>query len=250
MNSENSGRAGTGSHEAAESGAFALTDWDAVWEVEQPGARGARALERLCSAYWRPLVNHLLRSGIQPADAEDLVQGFFVDFLQKRGFSRARREDGKLRTFLLRSLEHHAAAVRRRAEAGKRGGDRVQVEATEAELAVEPGQAAAFDLDWAVALKNAALETVRQEAAKDENGQALWEELKSLVPLHEAPHNACAEVAKRLRMNKNTVRSRLARLREAYTYALINEAAHTLRAKALRAVEGELRALGLLSGPS
>ena len=250
MNSGNSGRADFGSHDAVESGSFAVTDWEAVWEVEQPGARGARALERLCSAYWNPLLNHLLRCGSQLADAEDLVQGFFEDFLKKRGFSRARREDGKLRTFLLRSLGHHAAAVRRRAEASKRGGDMEQVEATEAELAVEPGQAAAFDLDWAVALKNAALETVREEAAKDENGQALWEELKSLVPLHEAPHNACAEVAKRLRMNKNTVRSRLARLREAYTHALINEAAHSLRGKALRAVEAELRALGLLSEPA
>ena len=222
------------------------TDWDAVWDVELPGVRGERALQKLCSEYWQPLLKHLRRNGMQLADAEDCVQGFFADFLRLHGFSRARREDGKLRTFLLRSLEHHAAAERRKAGAAKRGGGLTQVDAAEADTAVEPGQAAAFDLDWAVALRNAALETVRRGVVWDAAGRALWEELKGLVPLHEAPRGACAAAAKVLRMNKNTLRSQLARMRESYITALAEEAMRTLRAKAACAVWEELQALGLL----
>ena len=60
-----------------------------------------KALAAFCEAYWPPLYTFLRRRGYSPADAQDIVQGFFEHLFQHNTLSRADQEKGRLRTFLL-----------------------------------------------------------------------------------------------------------------------------------------------------
>ena len=57
------------------------------------------------------------------ADAQDLIQGFFVHLFEQNTLSRADQEKGRLRTFLLGSLQNFLLKERERMGAIKRGGD-------------------------------------------------------------------------------------------------------------------------------
>ena len=81
-----------------------------------------KALAAFCEAYWPPLYTFLRRRGYSPADAQDLVQGFFEHLLQQNTLSRADQEKGRLRTFLLGSLQNFLLKQRERMSAMKRGG--------------------------------------------------------------------------------------------------------------------------------
>ena len=81
------------------------------------------ALSRLCRDYWPPLYSFVRRRGYAPADAQDLVQGFFACFLRSKAYMHAERAKGKFRSFLLASLKHYMANVWDREHALKRGGD-------------------------------------------------------------------------------------------------------------------------------
>src|SRR5579862_3525010 len=87
--------------------AFATTHWSTVLAAgASPSTRASEALERLCSAYWYPLYAFVRRKGYGRQEAEDLTQGFFARFLEKRYLDDVAPEKGKFRTFLLCSLNH------------------------------------------------------------------------------------------------------------------------------------------------
>jgi RNA polymerase sigma-70 factor (ECF subfamily) len=87
--------------------AFQTTHWTVVLRAsETESTQSAQALATFCEAYWPPLYAFLRRRGYSPPDAQDLVQGFFAYVLAKETLSRADREKGRLRTFLLTSLQN------------------------------------------------------------------------------------------------------------------------------------------------
>ena len=88
-----------------------------------PRARRTLLSRRLCRDYWPPLYSFVRRRGYAPADAQDLVQGFFAYFLRSKAYMHAERAKGKFRSFLLASLKHYMANVWDREHALKRGGD-------------------------------------------------------------------------------------------------------------------------------
>ena len=63
------------------------------------------ALNDLCGIYWQPLYAYIRRGGSQPAEAEDLIQGFFARLLEKSDLADVDRAKGKFRSFLLASLK-------------------------------------------------------------------------------------------------------------------------------------------------
>ena len=80
------------------------------------------ALDELCRLYWYPIYVFLRRRGHPQHDAEDLTQGFFLKLLRDGSFEVAEAHKGRLRTFLLCSLDRHLADQQRLAGAQKRGG--------------------------------------------------------------------------------------------------------------------------------
>src|SRR5207249_8611044 len=103
---------------------FQTTHWTVVFRAGEPDSETSshQALSGFCEAYWPPLYSFLRHRGHSSADAQDLVQGFFVRLLEQNTLSRADRQKGRLRTFLLGSLENFLYNEYDRARALKRGG--------------------------------------------------------------------------------------------------------------------------------
>ena len=100
------------------------------------------------------------------ADAEDLTQSFFERLLSRDILGQARRERGKLRTFLLRAFSNFATEYWRRQNAQKRGSGQplVEIDALQLEerFALEPHDnitpEVEYERAWARELLRQALE--------------------------------------------------------------------------------------------
>src|SRR5437773_11718110 len=101
---------------------FETTHWTVVLRARQSeSAESAhQALSTFCEAYWPPLYAFLRHRGHASADAQDLVQAFFAHLLEQNTLSRADQEKGRLRTFLLGSLQNFLFNEYDRARALKR----------------------------------------------------------------------------------------------------------------------------------
>ena len=101
--------------------AFATTHWSVVVEAQGESPAAQEALEKLCRIYWRPIYSFLRRQGISADDAQDLTQGFFASLLEHRNLDAVRKEQGRLRSYLLGALKYFLGDERRRGMAIKRG---------------------------------------------------------------------------------------------------------------------------------
>src|SRR5439155_2584828 len=103
---------------------FQTTHWTLVLRARQTQSEisAQQALSNFCEAYWPPLYAFLRHRGHASAEAQDLVQGFFAHLLEKNTLSRADKEKGRLRTFLLGSLQNFLCNEYDRGHRLKRGG--------------------------------------------------------------------------------------------------------------------------------
>jgi len=101
--------------------AFATTHWSVVLTAQGESPAAQEALEKLCRTYWRPIYSFLRLQNVRPEEAEDLTQGFFALLLERKDLNTVRKENGRLRSYLLVSLKHFLADERRRTMAAKRG---------------------------------------------------------------------------------------------------------------------------------
>jgi hypothetical protein len=104
-------------------GAFATTHWSVVAACTDDSETADAALSRLFRDYWPPLYTFARRRGYSPADAQDLVQGFFAYLLQNKAYAYTDRRKGKFRSFLLASFKNYMTDAWERARAFKRGGN-------------------------------------------------------------------------------------------------------------------------------
>src|SRR5436305_10024318 len=100
---------------------FRTTHWSVVLTAQDDSPAAHEALEKLCRTYWRPIFVFLRRQGISQEEAEDITQGFFASLLQHRNLNAVRKEQGRLRSYLLGALKYFLANERRRGMAIKRG---------------------------------------------------------------------------------------------------------------------------------
>jgi RNA polymerase sigma-70 factor (ECF subfamily) len=215
--------------------AFATTQWSMVAQAARrssPEADGA--LAALCDSYWYPLYAYVRRRGHGPEDAQDLTQEFFARLLEKDALSKADRQRGKFRTFLLGSLDHFLANEWRKAGAQKRGGGRallsLDFEQGENRYRMEPVDRwtpeRVFERRWALTMMERALDRLRSEyhdGGKDE----LYEALKSQLG-GESPPTPYGEVARQLGLSEGAVKTAAHRLRRRCREVLIAEAAQTV----------------------
>ncbi|MEO5721097.1 MAG: RNA polymerase sigma factor [Chthoniobacterales bacterium] len=218
---------------------FGATHWSviAACTSDSGNAETHAAITQLCRDYWPPLYSFTRRRGYSPADAQDLVQGFFASFLEKKAYAQADRHKGKFRTFMVASLKHFMANAWDREHALKRGGDREfvllgeEMEAVETLYASEPAATALeeeqhYEQCWASALVACALARLGKEL-DDGPKRRVFGELKPFLcggvglPSQE-------EIARRLDLPINTLRSHLSRLRARYGELLREEVARTI----------------------
>lgn len=198
----------------------------------EPAAQ--QALSGFCEAYWPPLYSFLRHRGHPSADAQDLVQSFFAHVLEQNTLSRADRQKGRLRTFLLGSLENFLYNEYDRARALKRGGGRqilsIEEHLPEAESAmlatVHLSDVACYDLVWASNIVSRAWQNLQN--AFEAEGKAEWlEQLRPFVAGGSARPSQ-EEAATRLGVPIATLRTWVSRLRQRFRESLRSEVASTV----------------------
>jgi len=217
---------------------FLTTHWSVIAAcTDLTTGEAQAALTQLCRDYWPPLYSFVRRRGYSRADAQDLVQGFFAHLLETKAYTQTDRQKGKFRTFMVASLKHYMANAWDRERALKRGGDREFVllekdmEAVETLYASEPADTMLdeeqhYEERWAAALVACALARLAAEFGEGPK-VLLFRELKPFLyggvnlPSQE-------EIARRLEMPINTLRSHLSRLRARYGALLREEVARTI----------------------
>ena len=110
----------------------------------------ARAQDALAAVYWAPIYTHVrLTHHQEPADAEDLTQGFFVDALRRDLFARYDPERARFRTFVRRCVDSYVANELEAARRQKRGGDAtfLPIDAADVESRLTTDSAASAEAD-------------------------------------------------------------------------------------------------------
>jgi tetratricopeptide (TPR) repeat protein len=80
---------------------FPTTRWSRILRAGDPADPVARsAIEDLCRDYWFPLYAFVRRHGVSADDAEDIVQGFFADVLERGDLLSLDQSKGRFRAFL------------------------------------------------------------------------------------------------------------------------------------------------------
>jgi len=203
---------------------------------ETESAESARqALSAFCEDYWPPLYTFLRHRGYPSADAQDLVQSFFAHLLEQNRLSRADQEKGRLRTFLLRSLQNFLFNEYDRARALKRGGGRqivsIDEHLPEAEAAMfatsHLSDAGCYDFVWASNIVTRAWQSLQNAFVAE--GKAEWlEELRPFVAAGSVTPPNQEQAAARLGVPIATLRTSLSRLRQRYRESLRMEVASTV----------------------
>ncbi len=102
---------------------FPTTRWSRIIRAGDPADPTARtALEDLCRDYWFPLYAFVRRHGVGADDAEDIVQGFLADLIERGDRASLDQLKGRFRAFLRRACDHYLANRRDHDRAAKRGG--------------------------------------------------------------------------------------------------------------------------------
>jgi RNA polymerase sigma factor (sigma-70 family) len=227
--------AGDGETTGTGPGLFATTHWSVVLSAVDTSGPGAQAaLEELCRTYWYPLYAYVRRQGHSPEDAQDLTQGFFARFLEKKSFQLADRERGRFRSFLLTSLKRFVVNEWERANARKRGGgqtklpiDTVGAESLYCQEALHELSAdKIYERNWALAMLRRVRERLQQEYAL-EGKASRFTHLEGFLPGQKG-ELTYAEAARLLAMPEGTVKSDVNRLKKRYREMLRVEIAHTV----------------------
>ena len=159
---------------------FATTHWSVVIAAGKGSDITARqALATLCEDYWYPLYAYTRRRGYQPAEAQDLTQGFFLHLLEKGALQAAVPTRGRFRSFLLSSLHHYISNQWRHDQTQKQGGGcrilSLDLEDGERRYHLEPADEMTpekiYERRWAMTLLNKAVEALRDRYARSDKLQ-------------------------------------------------------------------------------
>ena len=212
--------------------AFPSTQWTLVRKLADPQTR-EDAYETLCEKYWGPVFAFLCRR-YQIADAEDMTQEFFLVVMRQELFQRANPSEGKLRSWILKSLDYCLANRSRSLKSVKRGG-RITIcglenESLRTELqkiaADAPTPTDAFDKAWLTSILHNTVESLARqyrEAGKHE----LFE---SLLPwlIGDDSSVSQSDAAATCEVSVSHFRVHLHRLRKRYSQELRSQILDTL----------------------
>ena len=181
-----------------------------------------------------PLYAFIRREGYPVEEAKDLTQEFFARWLERRDFDAARREKGRLRSYLLVSLKHFLANERNRATAMKRGHGQQPLSLDEIfaqhRFDLEPVASLTadqiYEKRWAMAVLDQVLAGLTDEYRAD-GRRLLFDRLKVLL-VGEPGHPSQAEIADELGMTENAVKQAFHRLRVRYRELLREQISHTV----------------------
>lgn len=223
--------------EEREPRAFATSNWSMITRAGAADSAGTRAaLAQLCKEYWYPLYWFTRSRGLSQHDAEDLIQAFFEDLLERNAIARADASRGRFRTFLLAALRNFQSNQRERANTLKRGGgnELISLDAVDAaekrfqdESVTQNSPEKLFDQKWAQSVLDATLARIHREYTAS-GKQAWFEELKVML-WGGRGEISYAEIARRLASTEGAVKVAVHRLRARFKEGLRDAIAQTVR---------------------
>jgi RNA polymerase sigma-70 factor (ECF subfamily) len=237
----------TGHDGEAGAGIFATTRWSVVLAAQGPSPVADAALETLCRTYWLPLYAFIRREGYGVEEAKDLTQDFFARWLERKDFGAARRDKGRLRSYLLVSLKHFLTNERNKTRTAKRGRGQQPISLDEIieqqRFSLEPVETLTadqiYERQWATTVLDHVLGLLEEDYRSTGRG-ALFEQLKGVLT-DEPDHPSQAEIGEKFGMTANSVKQAFHRLRLQFRETLREEIAHTVAAS--DEIEDELRHL-------
>ena len=219
----------------AEKRRFATTQWSVVVAAGEVEGRDSRtALAQLCESYWYPLYAYVRRHVNDVSEAQDLTQAFFSHLLERRAISKADRNRGRFRIFLLASLKNFLANQREKARAEKRGGGKAELsldfDSGESRFQIEPAHDLTaeklFERRWVLTLLDQVLERLRIELL--EAGKANdFEQLKECLT-GKATADDYERAAADLRITPAAAKQAAYRMRKRYRHFFREEVARTV----------------------
>ncbi|MGA2864130.1 MAG: sigma factor [Verrucomicrobiota bacterium] len=227
---------------------FATTHWSVVLAAREPASpQAAAALEELCRAYWYPLYAYVRRQGRSAHDAEDLLQSFFVRFLEKDFLHQVDRAKGRFRSFLLGALNHFLANEWDKARSQKRGGqahflslDTGQAERWYGEdLASDLTPEKLYEQRWACVLLERVMQRLEHDSESAGKGDS-FAALKGFL-IGEDGGQSYPDLAAQFGVTEAALKMRVQRLRHRYQRLLREEIAQTVTSP--EEVEDEIRHL-------
>lgn len=201
---------------------FPPTAWTFLDAVPLPGTPAYReALNRLITAYWRPVFYFLRARGLSVQQAEDVTQGFFARFYERDIVRKADREKGRFRTFLLAVLRNYLSDETTRAPRQRRFDDglaAVEGLLGDEERSYEPAGGetpeAAFNRRYAAELLREVRESLRDRCAVADCAD--WYEVFAAAHLDYGPDGPPSQetLAARLGLSRDQVRYRLNKVQD------------------------------------
>lgn len=215
-------------------GRFDTTQWSLVLAAGEERSGAEHALTQLCQIYWYPLYAYVRRKGYQPAEAQDLTQGFFACLLEKNFLASVNPQRGRFRTFLMVALQHYIADVKRYESAKKRGGGQflfsLDLDKAEKSFLAEPEHSETaeilFDRQWAITLLEHVLNRLKQEYENSGKSQ-IFETLKDVLT-SSGSSVRYRDLGNQLEMSESAVKVTVHRLRQRFREILEAEISQTL----------------------
>ena len=232
---------------------FPETRWTVLLDLRDGSDLTAakRAINHLCTIYWKPIYARARMLGNSAEDAEDLTQSFFVHVLEDKVLAKADSKEGRLRSFLLKAFENHTRNLHRRSQAQKRGRDTVHLsldEVEEVEREIEKCKSHSlsadllFDRQCAVAIVQEAVRQLQREQENAGLGPIFHLLRGELDP--SAPRNLKHDdIAAQLGVSRSAVSVALLRFRKRFREILRMLIKETLHDPTPEAVDEELRSL-------
>jgi hypothetical protein len=184
---------------------FPTTRWSLIQASDPVPGDSAGAWGELVRAY-RPAIVGFFRRSALARDADDLAQEFLLRSMRDGWWTRADREIGSFRRFLLVLLKRFLS---QELDAGHRRFETTGHETLEREHGNTPDRQ--FDLDFALCLTSLALDELGEEYRSTGRGEVF----AALVPLllDSPEHGELALLGERLGIAPNTLAVQLKRLR-------------------------------------
>jgi len=213
---------------------FATTQWSMVVRAAMDEDSGVAnvALAELCHRYWYPLYCFVRSKVANHEDAADVVQGFFLQLLEKSNLLMADPQRGRFRNFLLASIDNYLKNHRRDANTIKRGGNvthlSIDFSKADQKFNLEPIEHLTpekiYERSWALELINCCLTKLRTQYQEKDQAE-LFESLCGSLLGGEASYS---EIATRLGMSPNAVKVAAHRMRQRLGDQIRNEVANTV----------------------
>ena len=200
---------------------FRTTRWSLVLSVARESTESRDALQTLCTLYRPPIYAYVRGKGYAPADAEDLVQGFFASLLRSRTVERADPGRGRFRAYMLGALKRFMAGQLQRSHALKRGGGARPL-SLDAEMPggsgpIDPPSPRSpedvFEREWALRVLDLALAELRAEFG--ETKRDLFDALVGCLSGGDG-EATYKEIGQRLGMTEGAVKVAACRMRQRY----------------------------------